>query len=192
MTEDVARPGQHSRRLQQPHLQLFVLGAAVAVAAIVVLWMVLVGGSGNTATPPSGGPTLVSQAQLKHLAGSVSYPVFWAGPKDGFSYELTTTHGQIFIRYLSAGVKAGDKRPKFLVVGTYARTNSFADLQRAAKRSGGVSFSLANGGLAVFNTKTPTSVYFSYPGAKYQVEVYSPSGADARSMVLAGKITPIR
>jgi hypothetical protein len=191
MTEDVIQDRQHPRRLQPPQLQLLVLGAAVALAAIVVVWMVLQGGAGKTTTLPSGGPTLVSQAQLERLAASVNYPVYWAGQKDGYSYELTTTGRQIFIRYLPTGVEAGDQRANFLVVGTYAQPKSFAGLQRAAKRSGGISLSLAKDGLAVYNEKTPTSVYFSYPGAKYQVEVYAPAGVDARSLVQAGKITPI-
>jgi hypothetical protein len=35
-------------------------------------------------------------------------------------------------------------------------------------------------------------VYFSYPGATYQVEVFDPSAKQARTLVLAGKITPIK
>ena len=37
-----------------------------------------------------------------------------------------------------------------------------------------------------------TTVDFGYPGAKYQVEVYDPSPQQARSLVLAGTIVPIR
>jgi hypothetical protein len=36
------------------------------------------------------------------------------------------------------------------------------------------------------------SVYFSYPRSGYQVEVYDPSPQQARTLVLGGKITPIK
>jgi hypothetical protein len=44
----------------------------------------------------------------------------------------------------------------------------------------------------VFTERRPHSVYFSYPSASNQVEVFAPSGATARSLVLSGGITPIR
>jgi hypothetical protein len=179
---------------RRSHVQLVVLGVAVAVAAAVVAWLLVRGQGHTTALPaPDGGPALVSQAQLERLAGSVDHPVYWAGPKHGYSYELTrTSGGRVFVRYLPTGVRAGDTRPNFLVVGTYEQQGGFADLKRVVKRHGSVSFGLDGDGRAVFNTAKPTSVYFGYPGKAYQVEVYSPSGQTARSLVLAGKITPIR
>ena len=51
---------------------------------------------------------------------------------------------------------------------------------------------IENDGLVVFSSSKPTSVYLGYPGAGYQVEVYSPSADSARSLVLADKIRPIR
>ncbi|MDQ2910170.1 MAG: hypothetical protein M3R26_02535 [Actinomycetota bacterium] len=193
MTENVVRSTLETRRVRRPHLQLGVLVLAVALAAFVVVWLLLRDGHKTTIPAPNAGPTLVSQAQLEHLADSVDHPVYWAGPKDAFSYELTqTTDGRIFIRYLPRGVKAGDRRPDFLVVGTYSQPHSFVELKRAAKREGSVSVGIANGGLVVFNSKKPTSVYFGYPDAKYQVEVFTPSGETARSLVLTGQIKPIR
>jgi hypothetical protein len=134
----------------------------------------------------------VSQAQLEDLAASTNHPVYWAGPRENLSYELTkTTDGRIFIRYLPAGVKAGDQRPNFLAIGTYPRANAFRDLQRASRRQGEVSVKIEDGGLLVFNERKPTNVYFGYPNANYQVEVFSPSAQTARSLVLTGKIEPI-
>ncbi len=43
-----------------------------------------------------------------------------------------------------------------------------------------------------YNAQRPTSVYFSYPGAGYQVEVFAPSAETARSLVLAGETAPIK
>jgi hypothetical protein len=96
------------------------------------------------------------------------------------------------VRYLPSGVKAGDPRASFLVVGTYDLPDSFAGLQRVAKSPTSVSRSIADGGLLVYDGQRPTSVYFSYPGVKYQVEVYAPSTPNARSLILGGKVTPIR
>ena len=183
----VRRPAARGGRLAP----LAVLGLAAVVAAGVVAWLLLRGtGGGGVAVQPA---TLVSQAQLQQLAASVDHPVYWAGPKSGYSYELTTTsNGRFYVRYLPAGVKAGDTRPNFLVVGTYTQPGSYAALKRAAKRDGSVTLSIDNGGLALFSSKAPTSAYFSYPDAKYQVEVYDPSGDHARKLVVAGQIVPIK
>ena len=173
--------------------QLAVLAVAVAVAATVVGWL-LVYGESDTRSPASpSGPALVSQTQLEELASSTVGPVYWAGPREGFSYELTrTADGRTYLRYLPHGVAAGDRRAEFLAVGTYSRPGSFADLQRAANRSGSVSVKLSNRGLMVSASDRPKSVYLGYPGAEYQVEVFAPSSTTARRLVLSGTITPIR
>jgi len=188
-----AAPSTPQARTGLPHLQLVVLGLAVAAAGAVVAFLLLRNGGGTPALPsPNGGPALVSQAQLERLAASTDHPVYWAVPKDGYSYELTvTSNGRIYVRYLPRGVKSGDPRPAFLVVGTYAQPGSYAYLRHAATEAHSVSLGIDNGGLALFNSTRPTSVYFTYPRAKYQVEVYDPSGDSARRLVLAGKITPL-
>jgi hypothetical protein len=181
------------RAVRPTQLQLAVLVVAVVVASFAVAWLLVTSGGSKSSLPaPNGGPALVSQAQLEHLAGSTDHPVYWAGPKDG-SYELTrTSNGRIFVRYLPRGVKAGDARPDFLTVGTYSQSNGFAELKRVAKQKDSVSITVKNGGLVVFNKKKPTNVYFAYPDGKYQVEVFSPSADAARSLVLTGQIKPIK
>lgn len=180
------------RVFPRQHLPLLFLGLAVAVTALVVGWL-LIGKAGSNATPAaSGGPTIVSQTQLQRFASSLDHPVYWAGPKPGYAYELTSSHGRVWVRYLPSGVKAGDPRASFLVVGTYELSDAFAGLQRIAKSPTSVSRPIPDGGLLVYNTTRPTSVYFSYPGVKYQVEVYSPSPAAALGLVTGGKTAPIR
>ncbi len=185
VTENVARAGARDRRVAP----LAVLGVAALFAAGAVAWFLLRGGSSGPAPQPA---TIVSQAQLERFARTLDYPVYWAGPKPGFSYELTAANGRTWVRYLPAGVSAGDPRSDFLVVGTYKQPRSYANLQRAATRSGGVSRQIAGDGLLVYSSAKPTSVYFSYPGADYQVEVYTHSTKTARSLVLDGTITPLR
>jgi hypothetical protein len=182
-------PTPTARRPQ--HLYLVVLGLAIVLAAAVVIWM-LVGGGSNATPAAKSGPTIVSQTELGHFASSLDYPVYWAGPKPGFSYELTATDGRVWVRYLPAGVKAGDPRPNFLVIGTYKQAHAFSGLVAAAKQPDSLSKRIADGGLLVFSSERPTSVYFGYPGVKYQVEVYAPSAKTARALVVDGKATPVR
>lgn len=191
--ETVAPPSV-TPRPRRAYVQLAVLGIAVAIAAGVVVWLLVRGSSETAAVPaPNSGPALVSQAQLERLASSLDNPLYWAGPKSGYSYELTSlSGGRTYIRYLPTGVRAGDPRASFLVVGTYAEQGAFANLKRASKHQDAVSLGIPGHGLAVFSPAKATSVYFGYPGKAYQVEVFSPSGQNARSLVLAGKIAPIR
>jgi len=184
-------PFQHQPVRRPQHLQLVALGLAVAVAAFVVAWLLASGGSSGTPSANSG-PKIVSQAQLQHFAGSLDHPVYWVGPKHGFSYELTSGSGRVWVRYLPAGVTAGDPRASFLVIGTYEQRHAYANLKRATKRPGSVTRAIADRGLLVYNAQRPTSVYFSYPGAGYQVEVFAPSAETARSLVLAGETAPIK
>jgi hypothetical protein len=191
VTENVVQARLEPRHRRHGWFHLAVVGTAFGLAAVVLTWLGLHRSDGPA--PAMGAPVLVSQAQLEQLAGRVSHPVYWAGPKSGYSYELTITSGtRIYVRYLPQGTKAGDRRPNFLVVGTYPQPGAFAALKRASKQPGSVSVGIDNGGLVVFSSARPTSVYFSHPGSNYQVEVYSPSGNAARSLVLGGKITPIR
>jgi hypothetical protein len=118
--------------------------------------------------------------------------VSWAGPKSGYSYEVTTTRdGRFYVRYLPTGVAAGDPRASFLTVGTYSRTSAFADLRHASNAKGTWQVDLDRHGLLVFTPTNPKNAYFAFPGAKYQVEVYDPSGKAASRLVLAGKIVPV-
>jgi hypothetical protein len=96
------------------------------------------------------------------------------------------------VRYLQSPTQLGTRSAKYLTIGTYPAKAAFASLRRAAARPGGVSVKIDNGGMLVFNTKIPRSVYFGYPAAKYEVEVYDPSATQARSLVLGGKIAPIK
>jgi hypothetical protein len=141
---------------------------------------------------PGSGPVLLSRNQLESFAHSTPGPVYWAGPTDGVSYEVTTTtSGRTYVRYLPAGVSAGDPRADFLVVGTYPQPHAFAELQHAASGPRSISFHIDHGGLMVYSFTRPTSVYVGYPGRAYQVEVYDPSGEAARKLVAAREIVPV-
>ena len=97
------------------------IGAAVAVAAGAGLgaWA-LVGHGGPASSSPSTvaasppaapaatakpiGPVALSAGGLRTLSSSVDQPIYWAGPKAGYLYELTrTSEGRVFVRLPAAG-----------------------------------------------------------------------------------------
>jgi hypothetical protein len=137
------------------------------------------------------GPALLTRTGLEHVAEAVGHPVYWAGDRAGYSYELTVTAGgRVFVRYLPQGVSAGDPRADFVTVGTYPDAGAYANLERAARRSDATSVRLDDGGLTVVSSKAPSSAYVGWPGSKYQVEVFDPSG-DARGLVVGRVVAPV-
>ena len=178
--------------LRVPHLRLGAIVAA-GLAAFLVGWLAMNRGGDDAAPTAGGGASAASESELRSFADSASHPVYWAGAKDGHTYELTrTTDGRIYVRYLPEGTEVGDPRSRFLTVGTYPRAGAFAELKRAAKADGAVSLKVGDGGLAVFSEAKPTSVYLGYPDARYQVEVYHPSPDEARRLALSGQVVPVK
>ena len=74
----------------------------------------------TTATVKPIAPVGLSAQGLRTLTSSIPEPVYWAGPKPGYLYELTrTSAGKIFIRYLPSGTPVGTKKATYLIVATY-------------------------------------------------------------------------
>jgi hypothetical protein len=207
--EQAAAPGGTVRTRGLVGETRFGLGAVIVVALVVgfVAWLVI--GRSNTspsptanvsvaATTPGGavgaagahlGPVVANGSELATFAKGIKSPVYWAGPLNGYSYELTqTTTGKVFVRYLPSGVKAGDPRASFLIVATYPYPKAFAALKNVAKAN---ALKLPGGGIALVDTGYPKSVHIAFPGAAYQVEVYDPSPARARQVALSGTIKPV-
>jgi hypothetical protein len=160
--------------------------AVILVAAALVAWLALRDGS---STPKTANATRVSVAQLATLAASVGHPIFWVGPRQGVTYELTrTVTGSIFVRYLPAGVAVGSDKP-YLTVATYPFPGALAAIRKVAQGRGVTSFAVANGGMAELSKPNPRSVHVAYPNVDYQVEVYSPVAGAARALVASGKLT---
>jgi hypothetical protein len=175
-------------RRNEMQRELVVLGTAVIVAALFVGWL-LVRSDGAT-QPQTTAPTLVSQAQLERFAQGRT--VYWAGPRTGYSYELTVTpSGRVYVRYLPEGVHAGDPRASFLTVGTYPADHAYASLRHAATAESVTSKRTSDGGLAVVSDRAPASAYLAYPGSKLQVEVYEPDADKALGLVLSGSVVPV-
>jgi hypothetical protein len=170
------------------------LGAALAVALAVAfgVWLLLLRDDGGSASPAGPVSTAVSRDELRALPGRTGHPVYWAGPRARHTYELTRpTDGSVYVRYLPAGVAAGDRRPAFTTIGTYPRRGAVRVLRRLGREGGMVSFPLDGGGIAVYSRARPTSVYLAFPGRDLHVEVYDPSPRDARRLARSGRIRPV-
>ncbi len=156
---------------------------AIALAAGIVTWLVM-----RDTSDSSPEPTSVSAAQLQALAASVGHPVFWLGPRKGFTYELRQEeNGSIFVRYLPAGVGVGANGP-YLTVATYAFPGALGALQIVAGNNSRNAFDLPGGGLAVPAKGYPQSIHIAYPRLDYQVEVFHPTPGRARQLVAAGEL----
>jgi hypothetical protein len=172
---------------------------AVALVAAFVAWLLLSdndnddaeGEGANTADATTA--RAATQEELVELARSLDYPIYWAGSLPDRTFELTRTgSGRVYIRYLPPGVDPGDPNPRYLTVGTYPQANGFAAVRAASRRPNAVSRQTAGGALIVYNRARPRSAYFSFPGARFQVEVFDPTPGRARQLTLAGRITRVR
>jgi hypothetical protein len=169
------------------------LGAvlALAAAAVFVGWLLLKDDDKNGSAPDKT-VAAASVQDLEALPASVGHPVYWAGARAGFKYELTRTReGNIYIRYLPAGVQVDNKRPDFLTVGTYPYPRAIATARSQAKRPGAFNRSIAGHGIAYSLPKNQKSVYFAYPRLDYLYEVFDPRPLRARRLVLSGRVRPV-
>ena len=173
------------------------LGAviAVAVAAAFVAWLVIdrtQDSRSNPAAPSTGsrvGPVAMAPAELKDLADELGHPVYWAGPRVGYTYELTKTRdGKVYIRYLPEGVKVGDPRSTFLIIATYPFPNAFKALKDVG---GGRTIPIPADGTALVDAAYPKSVHVAYPKVDYQVEVYDASPRISRQVAVSGQVQPV-
>jgi len=139
-------------------------------------------------TTAAAQPTAATPAKLKAVAQSLGHSIYWVGPKPGYTYELTKTDsGQIYIRYLPAGVAIGSKKP-YLTVATYPYASAFQTMTTLGGQHGMKSIKLHGGGLAVVDPNHPESIHLAFPDSDVQVEVFDPSGAAARRLVSSGKV----
>jgi len=165
--------------------------AAVLIVGAVVAGVVIYkndhGSSAPSATPV--GPVGLSESGLRTLAATVGQPIYWAGPRQDYLYELTRTHdAKVYVRYLPPGAKVGAKGARFLIVATYPFAKAFQALKNV---SHGQETALPGGGIALVDTTYPKSVHLAFPGVDYEIEVYDPSPARARAVAVSGDVRPV-
>ena len=166
------------------------IGAVVAIAlsAGLAVWLIA-GDSGVEERPGAIAAHAASAAEIEELAGSLDHPLYWAGPLRNMTYELTRTEsGRVYVRYLPRGVPIGSRDPDYLTIGTYPQANGYAAVQAAGTEPGATSRRLSGGALVVYNSDRPRSVYFSFPEAPFQVEVFDPRPRRARDLTQSGTI----
>lgn len=172
------------------------VGAVIAVALAIglVVWLVAIRGGGSSKTKVTSiAPTAATPDRLRAVADDVGHPVYWAGPAEGTTYELTkTSSGRIYVRYLPPGIPVGSSSARYTIVGTYPVDNAYSVLNQLARKKGESSFPAPRGGFAVYAADSPTNVYVAYPDQKnVQIEVYDPSPKRARSLINSGRIAPV-
>jgi hypothetical protein len=170
--------------------------AIFGVTGLVVVGLVLLAlagcGSDQDTSKSSGGAEIVSADSLQAAAAKQATPVYWAGEQQGAELELSRDGSdRTYVRYLTDGADAGDPRPAFLTVGTYAQDNPVATLRRQGKEPGSVLRRAPGGATVYFNRTRPGSVYLAYPGVPVEIEVYDPSFKRALQLVNSGQIVSV-
>jgi hypothetical protein len=146
---------------------------------------------GKVNATPTPSFAAVSPARLGALAASLGHPIYWVGPKQGYTSELARmSNGQVQIRYVPTGQTAAASG-NYLTIGTYPFPNALAAIQRLAKGAHAEAVHLSGGGLAVIENKTPQSIHLAYPNSAYQIEVYDPSAAEAKHVVATDELKSI-
>jgi hypothetical protein len=142
--------------------------------------------------PGRTGPVGLSASGLSSMSRTLGRPIYWAGEKPGYTYEVTQpSSGAVFVRYLPPGVRVGDRGSGFLIVVTYPLGDAYAALQRAAKAQPGRIYRLPGEGLVFVARSYPRSAHVAFPNVKYQVEVYDRSPAAALAVARSGNVRPV-
>jgi len=169
------------------------VGLALALAALVIVGLVvwLTHDDGHSEKSASGAE-VVSADSLQTAAAERDTPVYWAGERPGTELELSQEGGdRIYVRYLTDGADAGDRRPDFLTVGTYGQSNPVATLRRQSRKDGAVLGRAPGNATFYFNRADPGSVYLAYPGVPVEIEVYDPNFKRALQLVNSGQIVAV-
>ena len=169
--------------------------AVVVVLAVVVgllgwSWYSSTRTPDDSASTAAAGPVLMTADQLKTVATSAGHSLYWAGPRDLTTYEVSIVGPDVYVRYLAANEPAGSKNP-FLTVGTYEKADAYAGLQKAATQAGAKSGKLTGGAFVVVPADKPTSAYFAFEGHNLLMEVYDPTPGEALKLVTSGAVNPI-
>ena len=130
-----------------PASRRILIGATVAIVVVVglVAWLGLRGNGDSDGSPSSRTSAVaVTRNDLRRLAASLRHPIFWLGPKAGYTYELTQTpNGRVYVRYLPHGVALGASTP-YLTVATYPFTGAFTAVSKQAAATGVAAFAAAD------------------------------------------------
>jgi hypothetical protein len=171
-------------------LVVVAIALAVVVAAFGVVKL-LTGSGTDSLTLEPGVPTAASPSALRSYSSGHG-PVYWIGPPENATLEVTRTSRGVYVRYLTGGAEVGDKAARYTTVGTYPLRGAYQRMTTSARSKGFGSAKLAGGGLAAWNKSAATSVYLAYPRRAQLIEVYDPSAQRARALALSGVVQRVR
>lgn len=166
----------------------------LAVLAVALLaWLAVLLLHDDDVSPIVGEPHIVTASQLADFAAGTGHSVYWLGERADARYELTeTAAGRVFVRYLEGGVEPGDERAEFATVGTYPVENGVAALRKAAREREGAELGRTDdGAVLLIDPSSPNNAHLAYPGAKLQIEVFSPVPGDALRLAAGGDVQPV-
>jgi hypothetical protein len=192
------RPAGSAGLLRRPRVRLGAV-IALAAAAAFIAWLALRSDDDTkpqlprtaaaAGSQPGAAPVAMSVAGLKKLQAALKHPVYWAGSKRGYRYEVTQRRdGTIYVRYLPRRVRVGDPRGAFLIIVTYPYANALLAIKRVENGKG---IRVPGGGLALVHEGYTKSVHLAYPRVNYQIEVYDPSPRVARRVAISGQVRPV-
>lgn len=166
------------------------LGSAAAAALVLVAVVLAIpGGSGDTIDSTA---RIVGADALAGLESDLGHPVYWAGERPPAQLEVREEgEGSVYLRYLPAGVEAGDPEQTFLTVGTYPVADAVAALERSAAESGGEVERGPGEAVILRNPSSAGSTYLAYPGTDIQIEVYDPAPGRSLRLIRSGAIVPV-
>ena len=186
-----AAPRRRRRRPSRRMVVAMVLAAVVAAAAVYAA-TALLGKDDAAPVAAPGTPAVVSTGGVQQVAANVGHDVYGVATPAGARTEVTRgSDGEVWVRYLTGGAAAGDKRATFLTIGTYRQGNAFTAAQEAAKGGSQRSAELPGGGIMLWSADRPTSVYVARPGSDLLVEVYSPDAEQAKALARSGAVVPL-
>ena len=161
-------------------------GFAIAVG----LLSAACGTSSGTGSSDSDAVALTPSG-LRTLATSLNQPIYWVGPSAHVTYERTIPgNGRILVRYLPSDAKLGTKT-QYLTVGTYIVPDAYAATQRAASAPGAIRIKVSSSAIAFTTKARPLNAWITYPGSRYQIEVFDPQPGKARRLVASGRVARV-
>lgn len=171
-------------------LTILLVVLSVALIAVVAIWVF---GDDDYSAPAADEPTALTASELSEFAAEQSTPVYWLGERGEESYELTDSRsGRVYVRYLTDGAAAGDKRADFVTVATYPSENGVAALRKAAREEKGAKLGKTDDGAVLLVEPTSANnAHLAYRGANLQIEVYSPVPGEALRLAARGEVEPV-
>jgi hypothetical protein len=169
----------------------------IGIVLIAILAGDLLGGTAPSAARSSGsaeGAVVLTEYELLSRAYTIEPRPYWIGPRPGIDrFELEQdSDGNVYVRYLTGGDTAGNRRSDSLTVAGYPLAEAQQSLERAARAAVGGEKLLRHDGFAVLGSGDSQSAYVVFDDQpELQIEIYSPRPGEAAELAVSGALTPV-